>query len=75
MNLTDMQVLTLVRAHPGLNLYQLEKKAKEEMSRWDWSIGKVQKSVERLKKEHKVQTRLIINGGRSCQQVYCSPTV
>ncbi len=71
MNFTDMQVLTLVRACPGLNLYQLEKKAKEEMPRWTWTIGKIQKAVERLKKEKKVETVLKVNGGRACQEVYC----
>lgn len=70
MNFTDIQVLTLVRAHPGLNLYQLQKQAEKDMWRWTWTIGKVQKAVERLKKEKKVETRLVINGGRSCQEVY-----
>ena len=71
MNFTDVQVLTLVRANPGLNLYQLQKKAEEEMPKWPWTIGKVQKAVERLKKEKKVETRLVVKGGRSCQEVYC----
>lgn len=71
LNFTDIQVLTLVRANPGLNLYQLEKKAKEEMSKWPWTFGKIQKAVERLKKEKKVETRLVVRGGRSCQEVFC----
>ena len=71
MNFTDVQVLTLVRASPGLNLYQLQKKAEEEMPKWPWTIGKVQKAVERLKKEKKVETRFVVKGGRSCQEVYC----
>ena len=71
MNFTDVQVLTLVRASPGLNLYQLQKKAEEEMPKWPWTIGKVQKAVERLKKEKKVETRLVVKGGRSCQEVFC----
>jgi len=71
MNFTDIQVLTLVRANPGMNLYQLEKQARLEMGKWPWTIGKIQKAVERLKKEKKVETRLVINGGRSCQEVYC----
>ena len=71
MNFTDIQVLTLVRANPGLNLYQLQKKAEEEMPKWPWTIGKVQKAVERLKKEKKVETRFVVKGGRSCQEVYC----
>ena len=71
MNFTDIQVLTLVRASPGLNLYQLQKKAEEEMPKWPWTIGKVQKAVERLKKEKKVETRFVVKGGRSCQEVYC----
>ena len=71
MNFTDVQVLTLVRANPGLNLYQLQKKAEEEMPKWPWTIGKVQKAVERLKKEKKVETRFVVKGGRSCQEVYC----
>ena len=71
MNFTDIQVLTLVRASPGLNLYQLLKKAEEEMPKWPWTIGKVQKAVERLKKEKKVETRFVVKGGRSCQEVFC----
>jgi|GEM_PF-1150328 len=76
MNLTDTQVLLLIRAHPGINLYQLKKKAELEMPRWAWTIGKVQKSVERLKRETKdgqpvLYTRLIVNGGRACQELYC----
>jgi hypothetical protein len=74
MNFTDLQVLTLVRAHPGLNLYQLTETAKKEMNlmgECNWTTGKIQKAVERLKKEEKVETRLVINGGRSCQEVYC----
>ena len=71
MNFTDVQVLTLVRANPGLNLYQLQKKAEEEMPKWPWTIGKVQKAVERLKKEKKVETRFVVKGGRSCQEVFC----
>jgi hypothetical protein len=71
MNFTDVQVLTLVRASPGLNLYQLQKKAEEEMPKWPWTIGKVQKAVERLKKEKKVETRFVVKGGRSCQEVFC----
>ena len=71
MNFTDVQVLTLIRASPGLNLYQLQKKAEEEMPKWPWTIGKVQKAVERLKKEKKVETRFVVKGGRSCQEVFC----
>ena len=46
MNFTDHQVLTLVRAYPGLNIYQLTKKANEEMGmagRCNWTTGKVRK--------------------------------
>ena len=71
MNFTDVQVLTLVRANPGLNLYQHQKKAEEEMPKWPWTIGKVQKAVERLRKEKKVETRFVVKGGRSCQEVFC----
>jgi hypothetical protein len=72
---TDVQVLALVRAHPGLNLYQLTEKAKEEMNlqgKCNWTTGKIQNAVQRLKKEGKVSTRLVVNGGRACQQVYCT---
>lgn len=71
MNFTDMQVLTLVRNHPGLNLYQLTKKANEEMGRWNWSIGKVWRAVNRLKKAGKVETRIKQIGGKSCLEVHC----
>jgi hypothetical protein len=75
-NLTDTQVLILIRANPGINLYQLEKKAKLEMPRWSWSIGKIQKSVERLKRETKdgqpvLCTKLRVRRGRACQELYC----
>ena len=73
MNFTDHQVLTLVRANPGLNIYQLTKKAKEEMGmngRCNWTTGKVQKAVERLARKNKVKTRYVIRRGRRCQQVY-----
>lgn len=69
---TDIQVLTLVRAHPGLNLYQLQQQAEKEMGRWPWTIGKIQKAVERLKAERKVETRSIVKGGRSCQEVFAT---
>jgi hypothetical protein len=68
---TDIQVLMLIRSHPGSNIYQLNKAAPIEMPRWTWSIGKIHKSVQRLKKEKKIEGRLKINGGRSCQELYC----
>lgn len=76
MNFTDFQVLTLIRANPGINLYQLVEVAKTEMPRWTWTIGKVQKSVERLKRETKagqpiLTVKLKVVGGRSCLQLYC----
>lgn len=70
---TDLQVLNLIRAHPGLNVYQLAKKAQEEMSmdgRCTWTYGKIQKAVERLKAERKIKTRYIVRRGRSCQLLY-----
>ena len=75
MNFTDYQVLTLVRAYPGLNIYQLTKKAKEEMGmagRCNWTTGKVQKAVLRLIKANKVETRYVIRRCRTCQQVYAT---
>jgi hypothetical protein len=63
LNFTNVQVLALVRAYPCLNVYQLAKKAQEEMSmggQCTWTTGKVQKSVERLKKEKKVETRYVV---------------
>ena len=72
LNFTDTQVIALIRAYPGLNLYQLTKKANEEMGRWPWTIGKVQKAVQRLKKDGKISTRLVVNGGRACQQVFAT---
>jgi hypothetical protein len=75
LNFTDMQVITLIKKYPGLNLYQLKKKAEEEMPKWPWTIGKIQKAVERLKKDHKIETVLKVNGGRACQEVYLRGTV
>jgi hypothetical protein len=75
MNFTDLQVLALVRAYPYLNVYQLAKKAREEMSmggQCTWTTGKVQKSVERLKKEKKVETRYVVRRQRTCQEVYAT---
>jgi hypothetical protein len=69
LNFTDIQVLALIRAHPDSNIYQLEKAARIEMPKWDWSNGKVHNAVQRLKRDKMVTTRLVINGGRSCQQV------
>jgi DNA-binding PadR family transcriptional regulator len=75
MNFTDLQVLALVRDNPDLNLYQLEKKAKEEMVRWPWTIGKIQKAVERLEKAGKIETESVVQGGRACVLVRCKRTV
>ena len=75
MNFADLQVLTLVRAHPGLNIYELTLKANDEMGmngECHWSNGKVHKAIERLKNAKKVQTRFIVKGGRSCQLVYAT---
>lgn len=75
MNFTDYQVLTLVRAYPGLNIYQLTKKAKEEMcmdGRCNWTTGKVQKAVQRLINANKVKTTYVVRRCRTCQQVYAT---
>jgi len=72
---TDYQVLTLVRAYPGLNIYQLTKKANEEMrmgGRCNWTTGKVQKAVQRLIRANKVETKYVIRRCRTCQQVYAT---
>ena len=75
MNFTDYQVLTLVRAYPGLNIYQLTKKAREEMGmddRCNWTTGKVQKAVQRLIRANKVKTRYVVRRCRTCQLVYAT---
>ena len=75
MNFTDYQVLTLVRANPGLNIYQLTKKAKEEIGLkglCNWTTGKIQKAVQRLLRANKVETRYVIRSRRTCQQVYAT---
>jgi len=71
LNFTDVQVLTLIRANPGINLYQLEKKARQEMPKWPWSRGKIHKSVQRLKQAKKIEGRIKVTGARSCQELYC----
>jgi hypothetical protein len=71
MNFTDIQVLTLVRANPGLNLYQLRQKAEAEMSRWPWTIGKIQAAVNRLAAAQRIETESVIQGGRACVLVRC----
>ena len=75
MNFTDIQVLALVRAHPGLSLYQLVKVAKKEMGKWPWTIGKIQKAVGRLERDKKVETESVVLGGRACVLVRCKRTV
>jgi hypothetical protein len=72
MNFTDVQVLMLIRSHPGKNIYQLHKLAEIEMPRWDWSYGKIQKAVQRLKKEKKVSGRIKVDGGRACQELWAT---
>jgi hypothetical protein len=69
--LTDIQVLTLIRSYPGTNIYQINKIAKIEMPRWSWSVGKIHKAVQRLKKGNKIEGRIKISGGRACQELYC----
>jgi DNA-binding PadR family transcriptional regulator len=66
MILSDLQVLTLVKARPGMNLYEIKKAAAESMQKWKWSIGKIQKSVQRLEESGKVETERVISGGRAC---------
>jgi hypothetical protein len=67
---TDYQVQTLVRDHPGANLYQLLGHARRDMPRFDWSVGKIQKAIERLKREKILRGRIKLNGARACQQLY-----
>ena len=55
LNFTDIQVLTLVRDHPGESLRGLVRIAKKEMPKWPWTVGKIQKSVQRLEKSKKVK--------------------
>ena len=75
MNFTDIQVLALVRAHPGLNLYQLQKQAETDMGSWPWTFGKIQKAVRRLELDKKVETESVMQGGRACVLVRCKRTV
>ncbi len=60
MNFTDMQVLTLISAHPGQSLRSLVRIARKEMPSWNWTVGKVQKSVRRLEKADKVQVDKVV---------------
>lgn len=69
MSFTDVQILTLVLAHPGLNLYQLRQVAEKDMGQWHWTVGKVHKAVARLEKAGKVETNSEVIGGRACVQV------
>jgi hypothetical protein len=75
LNFTDVQVLTLIRAYPGLNVYELAKKAQAEMNmggRCTWTYGKIQKAVERLKAERKINGRYVVRRNRSCQLLYAT---
>jgi len=49
--------------------------AQKEMWKWPWTIGKIQKAVERLKREKKVETESVVEGGRACVLVRCKRTV
>ena len=55
MNFTDVQVLALVKDHPGESLRGLVRAAKKEMPNWAWTVGKVQKAVQRLEAAGKVK--------------------
>lgn len=69
MNLTDYQILTLVRTHPGTSVYSLVKLANAEMSlrgRKKWSYTVVYKSVKRLIERGKLEGKETVIGGRHC---------
>jgi hypothetical protein len=74
--LTDYQILTLIRDHPGATIYQLLDYARAEMpvkpDKPDkgWTRGKVHKSVQRLKGKKRIKGRIKLNGARACQQLY-----
>lgn len=70
MNFTDTQVLTLIRTHPGSSLYGLLQNARLEMKLWPWTIGKIQKAVERLEKDAKITKTSTMKGGRACVELY-----
>ena len=70
MTLTDLQVLTLIRTYPGSSLYGLLKKAKEEMGKWPWTIGKIQAAVNRLEKDEKITKTTKLKEGRACVELY-----
>lgn len=55
MNFTDYQVLTVIRANPGSSMRELLRILKREMRQWPWSIGKVQRSVQRLEESGRIR--------------------
>lgn len=67
---TDYQVLTMIRANPDLNLYQLYKNCGSQM-KGDWTIGKVQGAVDRLESKGRIISSTSIEGGRACRKL-CS---
>ena len=70
LNLTDLQVLTLIKSYPGSSLYGILQKAKEEMDKWPWTIGKVQAAVARLERDQKITKTVTLREGRACAELY-----
>lgn len=66
---TDYQVLTMVRANPGINIYQLSINCEKQM-RGNWSRDKVRRSIERLIARGRVTMGNGTEGGRACRKVY-----
>jgi hypothetical protein len=67
---TNFQVLTAIKTHPGCNLYELLDICQTDYSRWMWTIGKVQRSVNTLEQAGQIKSDTFISGGRACRQLY-----
>ncbi len=57
-----------MKAGRKVNGYQLLKYCSANMY-GEWTIGKIQKSVERLEARGYIKTEVILDGGRACRTV------
>lgn len=54
---TDWTLYDFICEHPGLSIYELHKEL-------GWSVGKVQKAIERLRKRGYVESKTVDNPAR-----------
>lgn len=52
---TDYQLMTLVMTHPGSSIRDLLRLAEHEMPAFNWTVGKIAKSLYRLEAKKKIE--------------------